>query len=890
MKIKSSLLLCSLLVFVLKLNAQSISGKTQNTKGETLPFVSIYTSDFVHSTSSNADGGFELKLPKGEHELVFKMMGYETLKKSIKVDQSSSQLTIHLKKQTIILKEVEVSAKQENPAYAVMRQAIAHRAYFQKQVSNYTCNAYIKGSGELESIPKVLLWMADKKDREMFDKIKGKKITTENISEITYNQKNKFSYHIISQRTNFEELEGGNMAIPILTISLYDEGTEILSPLAHNAFSHYRFTYQGFFEENGNVINKIEVKPRHKGDGLYTGTIYIVEDSWNIHTTNLRFDTEFGKARVIQNFSQLKNKVWMPIFYDMQFKLNRLGIKGTFNLIASLKEYDITLNQKIKHSILQTEVKLPETKIDSVPKVISKKRQKRLDKIKQLRQKEKLTNRDMIKISRLVKKEMQTEKVQELKLPSWTDKFTVDSLAEKRTDNYWNTNRIIPLTEEEKVSEQFFDSLTVITQNRKSKKKAEDSLKALKPKSTLSKVFGTTGKMTYNLIDETKLYDNDSSKHQLSYVGLIHHLQFNTVDGFHIGGGIKYSYDPNKEKTFSASGSLIYATARERFLGSLNLTKNYAPKSRGQFRFEIGSRSVDFNQTSGMHPILNSVVSLVFHSNYLKLYQKDYIKIENDIDIKNGLKLSMGLEYAKRSSLENSTDQTLFPNWKKFSYTSNKPINIELADTYFNANNAVISSLGLEYTPKYFYRMKGNKKKMAYSDYPTFSLSYKKGWKNPSKNSIDYDFISLGINQNINLNFQHQFHYLVKAGKFINDRNLTFADFYHFDNVQLPIYLGSNFGKFRLMDYYYQSTGKEFFQASTAISSSRLLLKRLPLVQLLNFRETVFANYLYTPDLNSYVELGYGVYRLFGFLSAEVATGYQDKQFQGFKVKIGLKF
>ena len=62
-------------------------------------------------------------------------MGYETLRKKIEIGETKTNINIRLKEQLVLLKEVEVSGKQEDPAYAIMRQAIAHRAYFEKVFS-----------------------------------------------------------------------------------------------------------------------------------------------------------------------------------------------------------------------------------------------------------------------------------------------------------------------------------------------------------------------------------------------------------------------------------------------------------------------------------------------------------------------------------------------------------------------------------------------------------------------------------------------------------------------------------------------------------------------------------------------------------------------------------
>jgi len=57
----------------------------------------------------------------------------------------------------------------------------------------------------------------------------------------------------------------------------------MLSPIASNAFANYRYHLEGTFIEDGKLINKITVSPRRPNDKVFTGTVYIVEDDWELY-------------------------------------------------------------------------------------------------------------------------------------------------------------------------------------------------------------------------------------------------------------------------------------------------------------------------------------------------------------------------------------------------------------------------------------------------------------------------------------------------------------------------------------------------------------------------------------------------------------------------------
>ncbi len=73
--------------------------------------------------------------------------------------------------------------------------------------------------------------------------------------------------------------------------------------------------------------------------------------------------------------------------------------------------------------------------------------------------------------------------------------------------------------------------------------------------------------------------------------------------------------------------------------------------------------------------------------------------------------------------------------------------------------------------------------------------------------------------------------------------------------------------------------------------SRRLIVKRLPLIRNTLVSEKLFVNYLSTPELNNYVETGYGISNIFLLLNVEAVAGFEDGKFRsaGIKVSMTLK-
>ena len=133
-------------------------------------------------------------------------------------------------------------------------------------------------------------------------------------------------------------------------------GNEIVSPIANNAFSYYRYQLEGvFYDVRGNLINKINVLPKRKNDPIFSGSIYIVEDQWTIYA--LELDITGIQARIPavdiislkQSFSYSeKENIWAIISQSIDFKYKFFGIKGDGRFTAVYSNYEFILRANAK--------------------------------------------------------------------------------------------------------------------------------------------------------------------------------------------------------------------------------------------------------------------------------------------------------------------------------------------------------------------------------------------------------------------------------------------------------------------------------------------------------------------------------------------------------------
>ena len=142
-----------LFLFSMTLAGQGIKGIIKDENGQALSFASIYIKELGTGTSANLDGDFELPLQSGTYQVTFQYMGYITTERSVTVGGLYETLNIVLKPQIISLPTVEVNGKAEDPAYTIMRKAIAKAEYHLLQNDTYSAEVYMKGTGQVTKVP-----------------------------------------------------------------------------------------------------------------------------------------------------------------------------------------------------------------------------------------------------------------------------------------------------------------------------------------------------------------------------------------------------------------------------------------------------------------------------------------------------------------------------------------------------------------------------------------------------------------------------------------------------------------------------------------------------------------------------------------------------------------
>lgn len=289
---KSPFYLIFLLILSVSVSAQTITGRVTNQQNEALSFASITIKGTTSGVAANTNGTYVLHLPAGTYTLVCGHVGYQTTEKTVTVSQDTTSLDFQLSTISYSLQEVVVKNGGEDPAYAIIRNAIRKRPEYEKELHKFQCSVYIKGRLQLRNYPTRFLGQpVDFGDGDT----SKKKIIFLSETEARYSVDQQHAkVEVLSTRVSGNS-DGYGFSIPQI-ISFYNNNIQIgrnlnprgfISPIADHALNDYNYHFAGSFFDKGIMINRIRVIPKRKFEPLFNGYIDIMENSWRIYSVQL---------------------------------------------------------------------------------------------------------------------------------------------------------------------------------------------------------------------------------------------------------------------------------------------------------------------------------------------------------------------------------------------------------------------------------------------------------------------------------------------------------------------------------------------------------------------------------------------------------------------------
>lgn len=830
-----------------------IRGKVSDTHGHPLAYAGIHVKGTNQGTLANSEGEYELFLDPGEYIIHYQHLGFKTEVRTLKVANDISIQNITLTEQSLLLRELQVGKDYEDPAYTIMRKAIAKAKFHQLQVQSYSATVYARSTAMPTKIP-VLMKRRFKKQGIS----EGVAFVNESVSKVDFSRPNSYKQVIVSTQNNLDN--SAPTPNEFIFASFYNpEVGGTVTPLSPKALNVYHFEYEGHFEDRGEIINKIKVTPKSFKQGVFRGSIYIIEDRWSIHSFNLETLWQGFQIRVKQLFAPIDD-VWVPSSQHFDINGSYLGFAGKFTYIVSIKYEDIKIDPSLKETVTlvdpykesSTPVKLP-PKVD-LEKMIAE--GKEVD-TKQFRKIVKEYEKEQRKSSATGQSPREVRR----------DTIHIEPLANQRDSTYWASVRSIPLTPNEVISYQVSDSL-----NRSRPGNDLGDSTRFKPVHLL-----TGGRYRY------------AHGHSLTLYAPLRTLSFNPVEAFNFELGVEWRKKWNDQQQFALIPNLHYATGRNRLSPRANLVYVW---NNSRISLEGGEKISQFNDQNPIHPMVNLIYYSLFNQNHLRLYQKNYLQIEfRQRYLADIMDWTVNLETGRRKWLENldKGGKFLWGNPEKED-NLNSPYYFDYPSFYHSyPSNYTVFSTTLEIRPWQRYLVRNGRKRLLSSNQPTFTITYKKGFS-LFNSVVDYDLVEGGFRYEPKIGDASTLQLSGLAGRFLNNKAMAFPDFKHFMGNQTILQTGDRLTGFRMLPYYDYSTPRNYLVGHISYNSPKLLLSQIQLLRMLGLKEYLQLHLLRTPNTQLYSEQVYGLDGVLKIFRLEAVTHFHQDVYLGWGVRVGTIF
>ena len=572
-----------------------LSGTVVDSSGAPVAFATVTIDGSKFGTVADENGYFRLQLPEGSHVVRVSHLGYQPWTQSIRLEQA---LTIKpvLMEAAWSMAEVVITPDGEDPAYAIMRQAIRRKDENRLLAEQASWEAYTKtvfklsDSFSFDSLIRSFPGASTAETPDLPDDPLFKTnilYLSETMSTVWTQAPDKIREEIRRSRISGDSKSASMFGNLFNQFSPYDnlffqgEMAErgIVSPLSDQAMLFYEFRLVGVSQEDGQTVYRIFVLPKRLGDPVVKGFLHIADGSYAVQS----LDLWTTKAQAIQLVDSLRmtqtflpqNGKWLPVTTRMHMAISlkiaiiQLPVNGTFTSVLS--QYN--LNPEVPKGFFSKEV---------------------------LAVADTATNTDSI---------------------------------------WWELNRPIPLVERESVDYRLKDS----TERIRNSPEYLDSL-------TRAQGFPSPMQLTTGYT-----WQNYRTGNAWIWKGL-YNSGFNAIEGWFIQGGAAHRIKLSETSTLELGTDLRYALQARRlhYAGYLDLEgKGFKPWS---LMLRGGDMPVEFSRFSQIVPFANTYAALIHHRSHVRFYRARGAELAFNWEPRPGLRLEAGGRWEQRSPLSNTSE------------------------------------------------------------------------------------------------------------------------------------------------------------------------------------------------------------------------------------------
>ncbi|PIF05129.1 MAG: hypothetical protein CSA36_08265, partial [Draconibacterium sp.] len=378
---------------------------------------------------------------------------------------------------------------------------------------------------------------------------------------------------------------------------------------------------------------------------------------------------------------------------------------------------------------------------------------------------------------------------------------------------------------------------------------------------------------------------NDSSVN-LQYSGLIslQNSGYNAVDGFYYFQKASVIFKTDSAKNISFSPEVGYAFNRKTWFWSSKIQLTNLVFKKSILNIDAGKKSFDFKK-DGITPLVNSISSLFFANNIMRLYESGYVKLHYQKQVNKKISIGAGINYNHFYPLKNHA--FYFFSDKK-AYAPNLPKGYDVNNPYLGQQ----TSFGYKISGSYYKLLEKpwltRSPFLFISDLYRIQVSYARGFPNIMSSVSDYSHLHTSIIYEANISPTSGIGLRVNAGHFFRNNQMHFSQFYHLNTSYIPVSMKNIPHTFHTLNDYQFSTNQSYINASAEFRSEYILLRYWSLINKQTWSESLHFNFVEMPALHHYWEGGYSINNLFFLGKIAVFAGFNGSKFNSARLIISL--
>ncbi|KAA5546718.1 DUF5686 and carboxypeptidase-like regulatory domain-containing protein [Adhaeribacter rhizoryzae] len=349
-----SLLIILLSFTVVSALAQNrISGKVTDARtGEALPFVSVYIKNTTTGTTTDENGAYNIKLSNLPDSLTASFVGYQNQTKAVKKGAAAQVINFDLGLTSVSLNEILIRP-EENPAFRIMRQVMAHKKKNDKRkLTAYQYEAYtrmqLQADNLLQKKGRIGLRSAVTSlvDTQLFvTGQNGKKLMpffiSESLSDYFYNRDPRKTKELVkATKVTGIGIQDGTLVSQVIgniyqDYNFYQNWVSVLrkdfiSPIADGWKGSYEYELEDSLLVGENWCYQIKFNQKRAQDLAFNGYLWIDDETFAIR----KIDATISKSaninfvegiHLVQEELPTEAGAWLPVKTRINMKISPLS-------------------------------------------------------------------------------------------------------------------------------------------------------------------------------------------------------------------------------------------------------------------------------------------------------------------------------------------------------------------------------------------------------------------------------------------------------------------------------------------------------------------------------------------------------------------------------------